>query len=220
MNQDGSASAEHYNITAYYRTVNRDARSAYAGRALRVGDAAPSFRLPTVDGGVADLDDLRQEGDVVLVFGCHSAPPCRQELPRIDAMAEASRPDVRMVFVYTREIHPNEQLAYGTFPHHRALEDKLNAARAMRDELGLGMVVAVDDLGGTTHRAYGSLPFSAVVIRRDGILVHREEWASQEQLSAVLANLRLGDEGRAAGAPLRLSLSETLWSMARLPAKD
>jgi hypothetical protein len=81
-------------------------------------------------------------------------------------------------------------------------------------------VVAVDDLDGTTHRAYGGLPFSAVVIGRDGILVHREEWAGQEQLSAVLANLRLGDEGRAAGAPLRLSLSETLWSMERLPTKD
>jgi Iodothyronine deiodinase len=219
MTEDGAA-AEHYNVPAYYREVNRDARRAYAGRTLRVGDPAPRFRLPTVDDGVADLDELRHEADVVLVFGCHSAPPCRQELPRIDAIAEADHPGVRLVLVYTREIHPNEQLAYGRFPHHRTLEDKTAAARRLRDELGLRMTVAVDDLAGTTHRAYGGLPFSAVVVGRDGILVHREEWASPEQLTGVLTNLRRADQARAAGQALRVSLSETLWSMERLPRKD
>ena len=220
MTEDEAAAAAHYNVTAYYREVNRDARRAYTGQSLRVGDTAPAFRLPTVDGGFADLDQLRREGDVVLVFGCHSAPPCRQEMPRIDALPAVGGPDVRTVFVYTREIHPNEQLAYGRFPHHRTLEEKVAAARRIRDELGLRMTVAVDDLAGTTHRAYGGLPFSAVVVGRDGILVHREEWASPEQLAGVLANRRLTDERRAAGHAPRVSLSETLWSMERLQRKD
>jgi hypothetical protein len=218
MHQDAIAAAAHYNLTAYYREVNRDARRAYAGAALRVSMVAPPVRLPTVDGGVADLDVLRRTGNVAIVFGCSSAPPCFQELPHIDGMA-AQRPDVHLLLVYTREIHPNEQLAHGFFPHHRSMKDKIAAAAQLRRELGLRMPVAVDDLAGTTHRAYGGLPFSAVVVDRDGVLVHREEWASAEQLASVLENLRTGDERRAAGGRPRLSLSETLWRMERLDSK-
>src|ERR1700748_1249242 len=71
--------AEHYNLPAYSGTINREIRRAYAGQPLRVGKPAPSFRLPTVDGGQADLDELRESGSVVLVFGCSTAPPCVRE---------------------------------------------------------------------------------------------------------------------------------------------
>ena len=37
------------------------------------------------------------------------------------------------------------------------------------------MTVAVDDLAGTVHLTYGGLPFCAAIVRRDGVLVHREE---------------------------------------------
>ena len=78
---------EHYNVAAYYREVNRAARRAYAGEALRVGMRAPEFRLPTLDGQAADLGELLGDGHVVLVFGCYSAPPCVRELPEIDRLA-------------------------------------------------------------------------------------------------------------------------------------
>ena len=212
--------AEHYNVPAYYREINRDARRAYAGQPLRAGQPAPSFRLPTVDGGQADLDELRRDAHVVLIFGCYSAPPCVRELPEIDTLAAALPPGLAMLFVYTREIHPNEDLPYGRFAPHESLAAKLAVARRLRDDLGLHMTVAADDLAGTVHRAYGGLPFCAAVVRRDGLLVHRSEWASAGQLAAVIANLAQADQRLAAGEQPRMSLSETLWSMERLTKKS
>jgi hypothetical protein len=214
-----SPAAEQYNVPAYHRQINRELRRAYAGQPLRVGEPAPSFRLPTVDGGQADLDALRRDGHVVLVFGCYSAPPCVRELPEIDALAAALHPGLAMVFVYTREIHPNEDLPQGRFAPHESPAAKLAVARRLRDDLGLHLTVTADDLEGTVHRAYGGLPFCAAVVRRDGVLVHRSEWASAGQLAAVIANLAQADQRLAAGEQPRLSLSETLWSMERLARK-
>src|ERR1700744_565098 len=131
--------AEHYNVPAYYRTINREIRRAYAGQPLRVGQPAPSFRLPTVDGGQADLDEVRERGHVVLVFGCYSAPPCVRELPEIDKLAAAQPPGLAMVFVYTREIHPNEDLPQCRFAPHDSLAAKLAAARGFRVELRMAL---------------------------------------------------------------------------------
>jgi Redoxin len=214
-----SPAAEHYNITAYYREVNRAARRAYAGEALRVGMQAPGFKLPTLDGQAADLDQLLGDGHVVLIFGCYSAPPCVRELPEMERLAARGLPGFRMIFVYTREVHPGEDLPQGRFPAHRTLDDKVAAARMLQRDLGLTMTVAVDDLAGTVHLAYGELPFCAVIVRADGVLVHREEWASADQLGYVMANLADADRRRAGGAVPRLSLSETLWSMERLDKK-
>ena len=115
---------------------------------------APEFELPTVAagaaggfagvggvaggvpdaGGVAGLTALRRDGHVVIVFGCYSAPPCVRELPEINRLA-AERPGFRFVFVYTREIHPNEDLPHGRFAHHRSLDAKLAVARKLAADL-------------------------------------------------------------------------------------
>ena len=226
-----SPAAEHYNITGYYREIHCGGRRAYAGQPLRVGMPAPDFQLPTVAGevaggvagevagGVAGLAALRRDGHVVIVFGCYSAPPCVRELPEINRLAAERPPGFRFVFIYTREIHPNEDLPHGRFAHHRSLDDKFAAARKLASDLGPDMTVAVDDLAGTVYLGYGGLPFCAAIVRRDGVLVHREEWASAGQLRAVIANLSQADRRLAAGAQPRLSLSETLWSMEHLDKK-
>jgi hypothetical protein len=140
-------------------------------------------------------------------------------MPEINRIAARHRPGFEMVFIYTREIHPNEDLPHGRFAHHQTLDDKVAAARAFQKDLGLKMTVAVDDLAGTAHLSYSGLPFCAAIVRRDGILVHREEWASAVQLGHVMANLAQADRRRGMGEEPRLSLSETLWSMERLGKK-
>ena len=56
-------------------------------------------------------------------------------------------------------------------------------------------------------------------MRRDGVLVHREEWVGAGQPRAVIANLSQADRRLAAGEQPRLSLSETLRSMEPLDKK-
>lgn len=211
--------ADAYNITSYYRDVNKALRVAYRHSDLQVGTPAPDFSAVDTSGGSISLAALLAEGDAILVFGCHSAPPCYKELPEIDRMARDLPAGISTTLVYTREIHPNEELPYGTFPHHRSFADKLAAARRFKHDLGLSINVAVDDLAGTVHLAYGGLPFAGAVVRRDGTLVHRSEWACATQIHQVADNLSRATARHAAGGRPRPSFSETLWTAERLEQK-
>ena len=78
---------------------------------LRVGERAPSFRLPSAQGPVVDLDDVRGRANVILWFtkgfGC---PFCRQQMSHLIR----SRPTFRQVnaelLVVTRTPLPRAQV--------------------------------------------------------------------------------------------------------------
>jgi hypothetical protein len=83
--------------------------------------------------------------------------------------------------VYTREAHPGEHR-----PAHRNLEDKLRAAKRLRDEIGITREILVDDHEGTVHRAYGSLPNMTWVLGRGGIILYKAMWTSAERVGEFL----------------------------------
>lgn len=217
--EDDLARAAEYNLSSYYRMVNHAARIAYRGEVLRVGSSAPDVGLPMLDGEALTLCDVRVRRHVVLIFGCYSAPPCVKLLPELEELHRDTSTVAEMVFIYTREIHPNEDFAHGRFAHHTSLVQKAEYARRLRDDFGLTMAIAVDDLAGSAHAAFGSLPVCAAVVDRRGILVHRSEWASAVQLRAVLENLAVRDRREFAGEIPRMSYSETLWCSEHLTKK-
>ncbi len=85
------------------------------------------------------------------------------------------------MFVYTREAHPGEHV-----PAHTTFEDKLAAARRLRDEFGIRRTILVDDLDGRTHRAYGSMPNMTWVVGRGGRLVYKAEWTSADNVEGFV----------------------------------
>lgn len=56
------------NRAALYRHRDELARSGILDRALKKGDRAPEFALPTADGNTIRLADLLSTGPVVLTF--------------------------------------------------------------------------------------------------------------------------------------------------------
>jgi thiol-disulfide isomerase/thioredoxin len=210
--------ADQYNVRQYFRELNTQARQAYRNAGLRAGTEAPGFTLPTVDGETLTCPDPAN-GHTVVVFGCYSAGPCVAEMPRVQRVADEYAAVARTVFVYTREGHPGETLRQGTFARHESIEQKTEIARRFRDDLELSLPVGVDDLAGSVHRAYGQLAFNCAIVRTDGVLVHRQEWTSAEQLAAALENLRVWDERQAAAVVPRISYSESVWCMERLVKK-
>jgi peroxiredoxin len=55
-----------------------------------MADMKPSWKLPVLSGGVVSLESLR--GQVVVVsFGATWCPPCREELPALQALADKYR---------------------------------------------------------------------------------------------------------------------------------
>lgn len=88
------------------------------------------------------------------------------------------------MFVYTREAHPGENV-----PHHDTVGRKLASARLLRDETGIRRPILVDDLDGTVHRRYGSMPNMTWVIDRGGRVAYKANWTSAANVEGFLARL-------------------------------
>jgi hypothetical protein len=203
--------AEQYNIDTYKLELNDPQRAAFPNHAVRVGKPAPSFSLPTVDGDQVSLQGLSERGHVVLIFGCFTAPPAMAQLGPLEVLHRTyGGRGFSFLFVYTREVHPGEG-----FPPHRSLEQKANQARRMRDHARISFPVAVDDLDGTVHNAFGGMPSFAIVIHRDGTVIARSTWTQWEQIQMILENLLRREKGEADGELGRLSHVEWISYMGR-----
>ena len=106
-------------------------------------------------------------------------------------------------FVYTREAHPGEHLTA-----HACLDEKLAAARRLRDEVGIARPILVDDVEGTVHRAYGLLPNMSWVLDRGGTILYKAMWTSAAHIGEFL-------ERRAPGPASSTFYAEQLAPVAR-----
>lgn len=88
---------------------------------------------------------------------------------------------VRSVFIYTREAHPGEN-----YRHHRSMTDKRANARAYLEHSKVRRQILLDDLGGTAHRAYGSLPNMTWIIGRGGMIHYKSAWTSEADIAEAL----------------------------------
>ena len=102
---------------------------------------------------------------------------------------------VSFAFVYTREAHPGER-----YPHHTSFEQKLAHARDMVARWGIRRKMLVDDLEGTVHRAYGTLPNMAYIIGAGGRILYRADWTDPRTIRIALEQVVYEREHRRAGA--------------------
>jgi len=80
---------------------------------------------------------------------------------------------------------------------HESFEDKLAAARRLRDELGITRPILVDDLEGTVHRAYGLMPNMSGVLGRGGTILCKAMWTSATRIGEFLERQREQPSGLA-----------------------
>lgn len=154
----------------------------------RPGSAAVDFTATTLGGESLRLSDLRGQ-TVVLETGSVTCPQYVGRIPAMNRVA-AKHPDVVFVVLYVREAHPGR--AIGT---HGSAEDKLGAARSLRSLEPERRVIAIDDLEGSAHRAYGSLPNIVYIIDQNGTVVFREDWNDPKAVDVVLSSLDDGEAG-------------------------
>jgi len=116
--------------------------------------------------------------------------------------------------IYVREAHPGENL-----PHHTSWEHKLAHARKLRDLERVKIPILVDDLQGTTHKAYGLLPNMVYLIDRDGTVVYKSDWTDAAELDGMCESLIRLDKMKAQQVPIiRKGCSERLHWIAMDPA--
>lgn len=148
------------------------------------GEQAPDFTAESLDGETVRLIDCQGEKNVLLVFGSATCPMTAATMGGIKALYDEFRDDVEFFFVYVREAHPGERV-----PAHGSMDEKIAAARLLREAEDLEMPVLVDDLRGSIHRNYSGLPNPAFLIDKSGHVAFRSMWANPEALAGAIDEL-------------------------------
>lgn len=131
-----------------------------SGVGSEVGDVAPDFAFPTIDGQTVQLSKLR--GQPVLVnFWITSCHPCRDEMTYIQAAFEEKGNEVKFIAVN--------------------LEESLETVRQFAEEMGLSFTIALDSKG-ESKKTYnvGGIPHT-VIIDEQGIIRHIRIAAFQDK---------------------------------------
>jgi len=104
-----------------------------------------------------------------------------------------------------REPHPAEN-----YPAHRNRLQKLQHARNCREQDGIENPLLVDDLEGTVHRRYGSMPNMIYIVDKLGRVAYKAMWTDHEEIASVLVNLALADRLQAEGVRVKPSYTEKI----------
>ena len=147
----------------------------------------PAAGEPYKDAELADLEtgDKVKLSDfsgkwVVIETGSSTCSMYTKNIPDMKAIKD-DFPEVEYLLVYVREAHPGERLH-----QHRSYEEKVKAAKLLKPRYGEHRRVLVDTYEGDFHRAYGAMPNILYVIRPDGTIHYRCNWATAESLRKAL----------------------------------
>ena len=144
------------------------------------GDQIKDFPLTDLETGEEiKLSDFKGEWLVIET----ASSTCSMYTKNIPDMKEivGEYPDVKFVVVYVREAHPGERLG-----QHKNMEEKMAAANLIAPRYGEHRRVLVDTLDGDFHRAYGSMPNVLYIIRPDGTIHYRCNWATPDMVRETL----------------------------------
>ena len=184
-----TSSADSYNYRAFSFALEVGASNRFLRDAPPLGELAPNFELPDLEGRHHRLADWRGQ-PTVIEFGSYTCPMFRARIP---AMAQvcAAHPEAAFVVIYTREAHPGERV-----PAHATVADKNRCAHRLVEDTKIGRPVLVDDLDGTVHRGYGTGLDAVFVLDAGGTVVLRRAWNDPAHVEDVLARLRAGEDPR------------------------
>jgi len=144
------------------------------------GEQFKDFTLTELESGnEVKLSDFAGKW-VVVETGSSTCSMYTKNIPTMKDVA-AEFPDVEFVIIYVREAHPGERLG-----PHKSMDDKFTAARKIAPRYGEFRRTLIDTIDGDFHRAYGAMPNILYVIRPDGTVHFRSNWATAESLRDAL----------------------------------
>lgn len=143
------------------------------------GDEAIEFTATDLEGNQVKLSDYRGKW-VVLETGSSTCSMYTKNIPDMKKI-RADHSDVEFLVIYVREAHPGERLS-----QHKDMAEKKAAAEMLAPRYQEDRKVLMDDIDGTMHLKYGAMPNVIYVIRPDGIVHYRCNWATADALREAL----------------------------------
>jgi len=125
--------------------------------------AVPDFTLEDMDGESYTLSDYR--GKVVMVnFWATWCPPCRRELPSMEALYQAFKNDPFTILAINQWESPDHVFSYmgqlEVFPSFPIIFDRDSAVSQTFGVKGLPTTVLIDKQGRVVYRAVGGRDFN------------------------------------------------------------
>ena len=98
---------------------------------------------------------------------------------------------VRSVFLYTREAHRGEN-----YRHHTSMDDKRANVRAFKEHSNINREIFLDDLIGSAHRTYGTLPNMTWIMGHGGFIHYKSSWTGVADVEDALKGVIDFEENR------------------------
>ena len=143
---------------------------------LKVGDAAPDFKLKSMDGSrEVQLSSFRTNKPVVLVFGSYTCPPFRDHVGSLEQLYERNKDKAAFFMVYIREAHPtdgwvvprNEKQGIA-FKDPATLGERARMAETACSSLKIEIPCLVDGIDDAVNKAYSAWPDRVYIVDRSG----------------------------------------------------
>lgn len=176
-----------------------------------LGSLAPDFEQELYGGGTWRLSDHRGRKSVLIVFGCYACPPCitniRTSDPNLVDLYARYGEHVEFCYLYTREAHPGAKVG-----PHADMDEKRRNAKRLHDEEGLTFPLVIDDIAGSTQRAYVDPHFNNPVflVNRAGVISYKSAWLDSSELPQVLEDQVLWDTRTQSDRTIKKTFSERI----------
>jgi len=170
-----------------YRRFTPEEYDFTVDEGLQVGDIYKDVSLQTLDGETVWLSDYLGNRPLVLETGSMTCPMYAQSVPPMMKLIE-KYPELDHILMYVREAHPGELQ-----PQHRSAAEKVEAARKTKRRYRDRRTILVDDVNGSAHRFYGTMPNSIFVIAPDGTILFRSIWNNADDMDAILGAIARGE---------------------------
>ncbi len=170
-----------------YRRFTPEEYDFTVDEGLQAGDMYRDAALQTLEGDTVRLSDYLRNKSLVLETGSMTCPMYAQSVPPMMKLIE-KYPGFDYILMYVREAHPGELQ-----PQHRTEAEKITAARKTKRRYRDGRTILVDDVNGTAHRFYGTMPNSIFVIAPDGKILFRSIWNNADDMDAILGAIARGE---------------------------
>lgn len=148
----------------------------FRANAPKPGERLPEFYLQSVGEGRVKTADLAGQRPVLLVTGSFTCPMTASSNPILKTLHARYGDEIDFVMLYVREAHPGEHRDQAT-----VAEEKLAAARALKERDDLPWLVLVDEVDGSVHQRLDEKPNAAYLTDRSGTIVFRSLWAGDKR---------------------------------------
>lgn len=198
-----------------FPVVSIEAALRFGTNEVRVGNPAPDFELPDLQGRRVRLSQFRGKSHVVLMFGNLT---CGATITQL----RAGKPTIRTLYtryrkrgfefflIYSRETHPGELV-----PQPTSIDQRRSNALRLQKEEKVNFPILVDSIDHRVRNLYHGWSNGIFVVNKEGLLVFKSAWTYGPEVAQLLHDLSAWEKAEGRNELVRFCYSERIVGLLR-----